>query len=70
MSKRITKLSESACSKCPKIHDCDAKVARIPRFQEIKDGVFGVKGYRYRNCPLYISLTAPDMVELEDSYGN
>ena len=63
--KRISKLSESPCSKCGKDAECDAKILRNLNLKEIKDGVFGLKGFRYKNCPLYISLTAGELVEID-----
>ena len=66
LKKYIKKMSESPCSKCGCIVACSNKVRRSPRLDEIRDLVFPNAEYDYHNCPLWIALNAPEMVEVED----
>ena len=64
--KRIDRISESPCSKCGQIVECSNRVRRNPTLAEICDAIFGNKEYDYHNCPIYIALTAPEMVEVDE----
>lgn len=63
MGKRINLLKESPCLKCGKYSECVDKALKNNQFNDIIDQVFGNKGFDYHSCPLYIALTAPDMVD-------
>lgn len=62
-AKRIERISESPCNKCGKIILCANRVRNNPSLAEICDSIFGNKLYDYHNCPIYIALTAPDMID-------
>lgn len=66
MSKRITTLFESPCYKCGKMQDCAVKVAKNQNLSAVVDIMFGNAEADYSWCPIYIALTAPDMIEVED----
>lgn len=66
MSKRIESLSESPCYKCGKMQDCSVKVAKNQNLSGIVDFMFGNAEADYNWCPIYIALTAPDMIEVDD----
>ena len=63
MGRRITSLKESPCFKCEKHTECLTKVENNNQFSDIVDQVFGNRDFDYYNCPLYIALTAPDIVD-------
>lgn len=66
MSKRIDKLSESPCYKCGKMKDCATKVANNQNLGGIVDFMFGNADADFHWCPIYIALTAPDMIEVDN----
>lgn len=67
MSRRITKLSESPCYKCDKNGACRKKVKKNPvALCDIVENMYPDAEADYANCPIYIALTAPDMIEVED----
>lgn len=66
MSRRITTLSESPCYKCGKMQDCTVKVAKNQNLSAVVDIMFGNAEADYNLCPIYVALTAPDMIEVED----
>lgn len=66
MNKRINKLADSPCIKCGCDTVCNEKIARCTKLQEIKDCVFGNSKYDYRECPLFIALTAPELIEVDE----
>lgn len=63
---RITKLSESPCSKCGCDYQCDMKIKKSPSIEVIKDKMFGRKDLDYHDCGIWIALNAPEMVEVDD----
>lgn len=66
MYTRITKLSQSPCSQCQKKKKCSKKCKVNSSFLDIKNTIFKLNGFDYHNCGLYISLTAPELVEVEE----
>ena len=66
MNKRIEKLSDSPCYQCNCSIECEQKIEKAYKLQEIKDYVFSRKGYDYRECPIWIALNAPEMVEVDE----
>lgn len=64
----MTKIESSPCMRCGIDEQCAEKVNRInhPEIDELALNMFVKFGEDYKNCPLYVSLTAPDMVEEED----
>lgn len=63
---RIESLSQSPCSNCGVSVECGKKVKRNSKFEEIVDVVYGNRDFDFHDCPLYIALTAPEMVEEEE----
>ena len=63
--KKITKLSESPCSQCGCSYECLRKLLRLKNenLSEIVYMVFPNAEFDYHNCPLWISLNAPEMVD-------
>lgn len=66
MGRRITSLKESPCIKCKNNSKCDKKIKGKESFIEIKNTVFGNADFDYHNCPLWIALNAPEMVEVDE----
>ena len=66
MNKYLQRLADSPCSKCGCVEICNEKIERVPKFQEIQDMVFGNAEYDYHDCPLWIALNAPEMMEVDD----
>lgn len=66
MNKRIERMSESPCSKCGCIVGCSDKVRRVPKLDEIRDLVFPNADFDYHECPIWIALNAPEMVEVDE----
>lgn len=66
MSKRIKSLKESPCYQCNCDDKCNKKIRKNYIFSEIKDAMFGNAEYDYHDCPIWIALNAPEMVEVED----
>lgn len=66
MSKRISCLAESPCYQCGFEDTCSHKIRTIPRFEEIKDMMFGRADLDYHDCGIWIALNAPEMIEVED----
>lgn len=64
--RRIESLSESPCSKCEVSDACDKRIDITPALSDIKYCIYGNKEYDYRECPIYIAVTSPDMVEEDD----
>lgn len=66
--KRITKLSESPCNQCGCTYKCMRKLLRLnnEKISEIMDMVFPNAEFDYHDCPLWISLNAPEMVEVDE----
>ena len=61
--KRISSLKESPCYKCSATAKCLEKVERVPRLMEICNKVAGDASFNYHNCGIYISFTAPEMID-------
>ena len=66
MSKRIQHLEQSPCYQCDCSIECEKKIERSYKLQEIQDYVFEREGYDYHDCPLWIALNAPEMVEVDE----
>ena len=66
MNKHIERMSESPCSKCGCIVSCSEKVRIVPRLDEIRDFVFPNAEYDYHDCPLWIAMNAPEMIEVDE----
>ena len=66
MSKRINFLEESPCYKCNCELECNEKIKRSPILEEIHDVVFPNADFDYHDCPLWIALNAPEMVEVDE----
>lgn len=64
----LKSLKDSPCYQCGCPERCDEKIERNLKFQEIQDWVFGKAGYDYHECPLWIALNAPEMIEVDDEY--
>lgn len=61
--KRIEHLPESPCYKCGLRDECNNKVHRSPVLAEIVDSQFGDSDLDFHECPIWISLTAPEMID-------
>lgn len=66
MNKRIQSLSESPCYQCHCEWECDKKIHRVSILADIRDDVFGKANFDYHECPIWIALNAPEMVEVDD----
>lgn len=66
MTKRIVRLSDSPCYQCECIEKCDKKSKNNFDFLSIKDVIFGNADFDYHDCPLWIALNAPEMIEVEE----
>lgn len=64
-ARRISCIKESPCFSCPVSLLCDTQLEKNSALIDIKYCVFGDKSYDIKTCPIYISLTAPEMVEEE-----
>lgn len=56
-------LLESPCYRCGCQDKCSNKIKRVPKFAEIRDNIFADAKYNFHNCPLWIALNAPEMVD-------
>lgn len=65
MSKKITKLSESPCWACFAADECSARRLRNRNLDPIVDMVWDKADYDRKDCPIWIAINAPDMVEEE-----
>lgn len=63
MSNKITSLSESPCWTCFVGDECSARRKKNRNLDSIVDMVWDKADYNRENCPLYIAITAPEMVE-------
>ena len=61
--KRIERIEESPCSKCGYSTECDVKISKNYSLSTIKDFVFPNKEMDYHDCGIYISLTAPELID-------
>ena len=66
MKKWIEKLIESPCYQCGCIGQCSEKVGRSPKLQEIQDAVFPNAEFDFHDCGIWISLNAPEMIEVDE----
>lgn len=66
MCKRIYRLQDSPCYKCKMQKKCDSKISKSPRLSEVKDAVFGKADFDFHKCGIYVSLNAPELVEVEE----
>ncbi len=66
MGRRIENLSESPCKKCGKEMECLIKTTKSPILSNIIDVIFGDADKDFNDCPIYISLTCPELVEEDD----
>lgn len=66
MGKRIDRLANSPCKKCGKENECLMKTIKAPILSNIVDVIFGDMERDYHTCPIYISLTCPEMIEEDD----
>lgn len=64
-SRRISSIAESPCTSCIVSEQCDARIAKNSDLAQIKYVVYGDKCCDVSNCPLFIALTAPEMIEVE-----
>lgn len=55
---RLESLIQSPCHRCGMDEECAKKCEKNRGFYTIVDSVYGKKNYDYRECPLYIALTA------------
>lgn len=62
-AKRIERINESPCSKCGYSTECDVKISKNYSLATIKDLVFPNKEMDYHDCGIYISLTAPELID-------
>lgn len=53
---RIKSLSESPCTECDYLKQCDDAVDKNPQFACIKDNVFGNADFDRKDCGLWIAL--------------
>ena len=65
MNKWLNKLTDSPCYKCGFMGRCYEKIDRSPNLREIQDAVFGNPNFDYHNCGIWISFSAPEMVDEE-----
>ena len=54
---RIKSLSESPCTECNYLKQCDEMVDRNPHFSCIKDVVFSNADFNRKDCGLWIALS-------------
>lgn len=66
MGKRIQSLSESPCTHCGKEEQCLIKATKSPILYNIIDIMYGDAEKDFHDCPIYISLTCPELVEVEE----
>lgn len=66
MSRRIQHLYESPCNQCGCDIECDEKSRDNFAFLDIKDKTFGNADFDYHDCPLWIALNAPEMIEVDE----
>lgn len=64
--KRIKSLSESPCIRCDCEVKCTMKIDKNPKLQEIQDVVFPNADFDYHECPIWIALNAPEMIEVDE----
>ena len=64
--KKIKSLSESPCAHCGFVEECNVKIERSPKLQEIQEAVFGNADFDYHQCGIWIALNAPEMVEVDE----
>ena len=62
----IKSLKDSPCYQCDCMELCEQKIGRSPRLQEIQDAIFGNADFDYHNCGIWISLNAPEMIEVDE----
>lgn len=67
MGRRIKTLIESPCTQCGCDELCDLRIRTNTSLGEIKDTVYGNADFNFSQCPIWIALNAPDMIELEDN---
>ena len=63
MSQRIKFLIESPCYRCGCQSECDKKIKKVPKFSEIRDIIFENGAFNFHNCPLWIAINAPEMID-------
>ena len=63
---RIKNLQESPCYQCHCEQKCNKKIKNNIIFSEIRDGIFGNAEYDYHDCPIWIALNAPEMIEVDE----
>ena len=56
MYERIEELKESPCYQCGMKKECDKKVRKSLYFCEIRNNIFQMKNFDYKNCSLWIAL--------------
>lgn len=61
--KRIESLKDSPCYSCPNVIECESKLQRSPKLEEVKDNVIFNTNIDYKQCGIYVALTAPEMID-------
>lgn len=65
MSKKIKSVKDSPCWDCPVGYECSQKRIRNRNLDPIVDMVWDKADYDRKDCPIWIAINAPEMVEEE-----
>lgn len=60
---KIKHIKDSPCWDCNVANECSAKRLTNRNLDIIVDMVWGKADYNEKNCPIYIAVTAPDMID-------
>lgn len=63
MSEKIKSLKDSPCWDCPVGYECSKKRMRNRNLDPIVDMVWDKADYDRKDCPIWIAINAPEMVE-------
>lgn len=63
MSNRIKHIKDSPCWNCLVKNECSQKRMKNRNLDAIVDMVWGKANYDRKDCPIWIAINAPDMVE-------
>ena len=64
--KRIKNLSESPCYQCHCEWECDERIKKNSVLDTIQSNIFPDADFDYHDCPIWIALNAPEMVEVDE----
>lgn len=63
MSKKISHVTDSPCWNCQVQKECSLKRLKNRNLDIIVDMVWGQADYDRKDCPIWIAINAPEMVE-------